>query len=162
MAKLLTPITEEALKKMTLANLRNEYRKLSEMYLKIVNEEIIYCPNCGNWKSVNSFYSSPTSPDGIEHFACKECILDMCTDYDKKEKLRTDNKEKTIETFKKLNWYFNENTYNDQLNKINENVGEKIRTTAVQQWIVMLKSLPQYDDKTFSQSEFSDGSKYSL
>lgn len=160
MAKLLTPITEEALKKMALANLRNEYRKLSEMYLKIVNEEIIYCPKCGNWKSVNSFYSSPTSPDGIEHFACKECILDMCTDYDKKDKIRTDNKEKTIETFKKLNWYFNENSYDDQLNYIAEGTTEKVRTTAVQQWIVILKSLKQYKDKTFANSEFVNGDKY--
>ena len=161
MAKLLTPLTEEVLKKTSLANLRNEYRKLSDAYLKIVNEEIVYCSNCGNWKNVNSFYSSTVSPDGIEHFACKECILDLCTDYDKKEKIRTDNKEKTIEIFKKLNWYFNERTYNDQLNYLAESTGEKIRSTAAQQWIVMVKSLPQYRDKTFAHSEFIDGDKYS-
>lgn len=154
MAKVIEPISEEELKRITVANLRNEYKKLSEFYKKIMNEEIVYCPHCQSWKRVVSFYSSNECPDGIEHYACKDCILDLCTDIDKKTKVRTDNREKTIATFKKLNWYFNEKSYNDQLNIISEGTGEKIRGTAAQQWIVMVKSLPQYRGKTFADSEF--------
>lgn len=154
MARVVEPITEEALKRMTVANLRNEYRKLSEFYLKIINEEIVYCPHCQSWKRVVSFYGSPNSPDGIEHYACKECILDMMTDMDKKTNIRTDNREKTIEVFKKLNWYFNEKIYNDQISNIAEGVNEKIRNTGAQQFLTLVRSLPQYRDKTFADSEF--------
>ena len=154
MARVVEPISETELKRMTVANLRNEYRKLSEFYQKIINEEVVYCPQCGKWKNVNSFYSSNSSPDGIEHYACKECILNMMTDFDKKTNIRVDNKEKTVAVLKRLDWYFEEKTYNDQLDLLANGVGEKIRGTAAQQWIVMLKSLPQYRDKKFSDSKF--------
>ena len=154
MARVVEPISDEELKKITVANLRKEYSKLAEFYRKIINGEIIKCNKCGEWKSVDAFYQSSTSADGIEHYGCKGCILDGCTDFDKKTKIRTDNKEKTIETFKKLNWYFNEPTYLEQLRMINEGTGEKIRSTAVQQWIVMSRSLPQYKNFTFKDSEF--------
>mgnify|MGYP000763440111 CR=1 FL=1 len=84
MAKVLEPISDTELKKITVVNLRNEYKKLANFYQRIMNNELIYCSHCGQWKSAATFYSSKTSPDGIEHYACKECILNECTDYDKK------------------------------------------------------------------------------
>lgn len=159
MARVIEPILDEQLKKMTVANLRKEYSKLADFYRKIINGEIIHCNKCDEWKSADAFYHSDTSTDGIEHYACKGCILDACTDFDKKTKIRTDNKEKTIETFRKLDWYFNEASYLDQLKTINEATGEKVRSTAVQQWIVMYKSLPNWRGLTFKDSEFSDDSE---
>lgn len=160
MARILEPISDEELKKITISNLRKEYSKLAEFYKKIINGELTYCSHCCNWKMTSTgFYSSNVSPDGIEHYACRECILDECTDYDKKTKIRIDNKEKTIATFKKLDWYFNESTYLDQLNIINEGTGEKVRSTAAQQWIVMSRSLPNWRGLTFKDSEFSDESE---
>ena len=148
MAKVLEPISDAELKKITVVNLRNEYKKLANFYQRIMNNELIYCSHCGQWKSAATFYSSKASPDGIEHYACKECILNECTDYDKKTNMRTDNREKTIETFRRINWYFNENVYNEQLQKLSEQTGEKIRSTAVQQWIVICRSLNDYSQKT--------------
>lgn len=156
MARIIEPISDEELKKITAPNLRKEYSKLADFYKKIINGEIIKCNKCGEWKNVDAFYQSNDSADRIEHYGCKACILDECTDYDKKTKIRTDNKEKTIETFKKLNWYFNENTYLEQLRKLNEATGEKVRSTAIQQWIVMIHSLPQYENYTFKNSIFVD------
>lgn len=156
MAKVIEPLSDAELKKTTIVSLRQEYKKLSNIYNRIMNEELIYCPHCGNWKNVNCFYSSKNYPDGIEHYACKECLLDMMTDYDKKTKVRTDNKEKTIAVFRKLDWYFNEKDYYEQLNSIAEGTGEKIRSTAAQQLLVITKSLKQYKDKTFTNSEFID------
>ena len=155
MAKVLEPISDAELKKITVVNLRNEYKKLANFYQRIMNNELIYCSHCGQWKSAATFYSSKTSPDGIEHYACKECILNECTDYDKKTNIRTDNREKTIETFRRLNWYFDENVYNEQLQKLSEQTGEKIRSTAVQQWIVICRSLNDYSQKTYKDSVFS-------
>ena len=78
----------------------------------------------------------------------------MCTDYDKKTGIRTDNREKTINTFRKLDWVFVENDYKSQLQSLAESTGEKIRSTAVQQLIVMIRSLPQYRGETFANSKF--------
>lgn len=154
MAKVIEPLSDAELKKITVANLREEYKKLANIYNRIMNEELIYCPHCGTWKNTNSFYSSNESPDGIEHYACKECILNMMTDYDTRSKIRTDNKEKTITVFKKLNWYFNEKLYNDQIASIAEGTNEKLRSTGAQQLLTIVKSLKQYRDKTYADSEF--------
>ena len=154
MARMLDPLTDDELKKTTVVNLRKEYKKIADIYRKIVNEELVYCPHCGQWKKVDTaFYSSDRSPDGIEHYACRECLIDLCTDRDK-DGNRIDNKEKTIDTFKKLDWYFDEKVYNEQLVKISERTGEKVRGTAVQQFIVMLKSLPNWTGYCFSDSVF--------
>lgn len=156
MARIVEPILDEQLRKITVANLRKEYSRLAEFYKKIINGEIIKCNKCGEWKNADAFYQSATSINGIEHYGCKACILNECTDFDKKTKIRIDNKEKSIETFRKLNWYFDEPTYLEQLRTIQEGTGEKIRTTAIQQWIVMCRSLPQYREYTFKNSRFSD------
>lgn len=156
MAKLYTSLTEDELKKINVINLRKEYKKLSDFLGKIYDGEIIKCNKCGEWKSAYTFYQSRTSPDGIEHYACKSCILDECTDYDKRTKIRTDNKQKAIEAFRRLNWYFNEVEFEKQLNSLREATGEKIRSTAIQQWIVMIKSLPNWKNLTFEHSEFLD------
>ena len=154
MARMLNPLTDEELKKTNVVNLRKEYKKIADIYNKIVNEDLVYCPHCGQWKKVDTaFYSSDRSPDGIEHYACRECLIDLCTDKDK-DGNRIDNKEKTVDTFKKLDWYFDEKVYNEQLVKISERTGEKIRGTAVQQFIVMLKSLPNWTGYSFSDSVF--------
>lgn len=158
MANIKQPKNELELKQLTLANLRKAYLDLADVYEKIINNELSYCPKCGKWKSSkpesSNFYSNKNNIDGIEHYGCRACILDECTDYDKKTKIRTDNKDKTIEVFKRLNWCFKIDDYNAQLAAINESVGEKNRGTAVQQLIVMVRSLPQYKFKTFKDSEF--------
>ena len=153
MANLRQAKTDDEIKKLTINNVKKAYHELAIDYNHLLNLDYIYCPHCGKWKSSRCFYVSNETKDGIEHFACKECLLDLCTDINK-DGARIDNKEKTIATFRRLNWYFDEKIYNDQLNNLTEGVGEKIRSTAAQQWIVMVKSLPQYRDKTFSDSEF--------
>lgn len=156
MARMLDPLTDDELKKTTVVNLRKEYKRIADLYRRIVNEELVYCPHCGQWKKVDTaFYSSDRSPDGIEHYACRECLVDMCTDKNK-DGNRIDNKQKTVDTFKKLDWYFDEKVYNEQLIKISEKTGEKIRGTAVQQCIVMLKSFHNWDGLTFADSVFLD------
>lgn len=154
MANLKQAKTEDEIKKLTVNNVKKAYNELAEFYNKLINNEIIYCNKCGKWKSVNAFYGSDTTTDGIERFGCKECILNLCTDVSK-DGIRTDNKKKTILTFKRLNWYFNEKDYDAQLQTISEGVNERIRATAVQQLIVMIRSLPNWKGLTFEDSEFN-------
>lgn len=157
MAKILEPLTNDEIKHMTVTNLRESYKALATTYKKIINGTLSYCSHCGEWKNTSTgFYASDKSPDGVEHYACRDCILNECTDYDKRSGIRTDNRDKTINTFKKLDWYFNEPTYNEQLKIVSEGTGEKVRGTAAQQWIVMCRSLKQYKNFDFSQSEFVD------
>lgn len=150
--------TDDEIKRLTVNSVKTAYHDLALDYNHLLNLDYIYCPHCGKWKSTNgnsNFYRSNKSKSGFEHFACKSCILDLCTDVDPKTGVRTDNREKTINTFRQLDWKFNESDYNAQLQTINEGVGEKVRGTAVQNLIVMVASLPQYKNKTYKDSEFA-------
>ena len=153
MANLKLAKTDRELKKLTVNNVRNAYHELADDYNRLINLDVVYCPHCGKWKSAKAFYTSNSVPDGIEHFACKECVLNMCTDKDK-DGNRIDNRDKTINTFRRLDWYFNDKDYKSQLISLSEATSEVIRSTAVQQLIVMIKSLPQYRGLTYKDSYF--------
>lgn len=155
MANLHQAKTDDEIKKLTVNNVKKAYHELALEYNHILNGDFIYCPHCGKWKAVRCFYGSDESKDGIEHFACKECILDMCTDVTP-DGVRTDNRDKIIATFRRLNWYFNEKDYNTQINNLAEATGERIRGTAAQQLIVMIRSFGNKNWKglTFADSEF--------
>lgn len=146
--------TEDELKGVTLTNLRKEYIKLAEDYNKLMNLDVIYCPICGTFKASSQFYSSKKTKSGFNHCGCKECLLNLATDIDNKTKVRTDNREKTIEVFKMLDLPFVDSVYKSQLQLLADNVAEKQRSTAYAQLLTLVKSLPQYYDKTFANSEF--------
>lgn len=151
------PKTKVEIGRLGVSNVRNAYYDLSTDYNRILNLDFVYCPYCGNWKSSKAFYGSNKTVSGLEHYACKECILDMCTDKDK-DGNRVDNREKTIDTFKKLDWVFVDSDYQSQLKSLNENIGERNRPCAAAVIITMTRSLPQYRGKTFADSDFgTDG-----
>lgn len=153
MANLRQAKTQDEIKKLTVNHVKKAYNELAVEYNHLLNLDYIYCPRCGVWKATSNYYMSKKTASGIEHFACKSCILDMCTDK-KSDGTRVDNREKTIDTFKRLDWVFIENDYKAQLQALQEDVGETHRSTAAQTLIVMVASLPQYRGKTFSDSEF--------
>lgn len=146
--------TEEEIKALTITKVKKAYNDLASDYNKLIDLDYVYCPCCGEFKSASAFYSSKKTKSGLEHLGCKSCILDMATDYDKKTGIRTDNKEKTIEVFRKLDLPFIESAYNSALDSTKEAVNEKNRSTAFQQLLVMVKSLPQWKSSSFEDSEY--------
>lgn len=157
MAYLKQAKTENEIKKLTVNKVKQAYLELAAEYNRILDGDYIYCPQCGKWKSARAFYSSTESMDGLERFACKECILDMCTDTDKNGR-HIDNKGKTVDAFRRLNWVFIDADYEAQVDSLAAGVGEITRSTAAQQYIVMIKSLPQYRNKHWCDSEFANDS----
>lgn len=145
---------KEQLGELTLSKVKKAYLELADDYNRLIELSYIYCPKCGNFKSSTQFYSNTRNKSGYEHYACKACILDMATDYDKKEDKRKDNRDKTIDVFRKLDLPFIESDYEGQLRLLADDASGFVRQTAFQQYMIMVKSLPQYRNKTFSDSEF--------
>ena len=83
MANLRQAKTDDEVKKLTVNRVKDAYHDLAIDYNHLLDLDYIYCPHCGKWKTVKAFYSSTETASGIEHFACKECLIDMCTDKDK-------------------------------------------------------------------------------
>jgi len=156
MANLKQPKNDEEVKKLTLSGLKKAYSELSKDYKKILDGDYIYCGKCNSFLSRDTFYSSNDYASG-KFPVCKKCLMLSATDYDKKTNTYTDNKEKTKETLRFLDLPFIESTYNSALSSIQAEVNEKNRSTAWQQYITMVQSLPNWKGMKWKDSDFEVG-----
>jgi len=156
MANLKQPKSEEQVKALTVAGVKKEYLALASDYNKIINNDYMYCHKCNSFLSSESFYSSKDYASSCFPI-CKKCLLQMATDYEKKTNTYTDNKEKTKMVLQMMNLPFIDSLYNSALTSTQNEVGEKNRKTAFQHMITILKSLPQYKNLTYADSEFELG-----
>lgn len=155
MAKLRVALTPEEVKKTGVAEIRKAYNDLAFDYNKITEGKLYYCHSCNLWHSVEAFYSDKRFASGL-YPECKKALLLQATDYDKKTNTYTDNREKTIEVFRKLDLQFTDSLYKSAQTSSGMDAGEKTRQTAYQHMITIVKSLPQYRDKHFEHSEFDE------
>ena len=147
--------TPEEMKKLGVAATREAYNKLALRYNKIIDGDICYCHKCGSFKTSESFYNDKTYGSGL-YPTCKVCLLEMATDYDKANKTYKDNKEKCKEVFRMMDLPFIEGLYLTCKKNIEEQIGERNVGTAYQQMISTVKSLPQYRNLHWADSEFDD------
>lgn len=129
--------------------------KLGATYDKIINGDYVYCHGCNEFHASNNFYNDKRFGSGL-YPLCKKTLVELATDYDKKEKIKVDNREKTIKVFQMLDIPFIDSVYQSALQTTQEAVGEKNRATAFQHMLTIVKSLPQYKGMTFENSEFGD------
>lgn len=155
MARIKVPKTEEEVKKTSAPQLRQDYNTLAHDMNKILDGKIYYCHCCDDFHDSNGFYSDKRYASGLFP-ECKKNLLLQATDYDKKTNTYTDNRDKTIEVFRKLNLPFIDSVYKSALNSTAAEMGEKNRQTAYQHMLTIIKSLPQYKNMDFSQSEFDE------
>lgn len=153
MANLKPALTPDEVKKAGVANIRKAYNNLAETYNKMLDGKLFYCHKCNQYKSSDSFYNDKRFASGL-YPTCIKCTLDEATDYDKKTDIRSDNREKTKNVFQKMDLFYSDDLYDKCLKTIEEKVGEKNRSTAYQQMLVMVKTLPQYTNKSWKDSEF--------
>ena len=130
-------------------------KKLSETYSKIMNGDYIYCHGCNEFHATSNFYNDKRFGSGV-YPICKKHLLELATDFDKKERIRVDNRDRTISVFKMLDIPFIDSVYQSALQTTQEAVGEKNRATAFQHALTITKSLPQYKGMTFKDSDFGD------
>lgn len=155
MANLKPPIPGPEARKMGVAKVRDEYEKLAIKYQKIVDGELCQCHKCDNWLGRKAFYEDKRFKTGLFPI-CRECMFELATDYNESEKIRVDNREKTIEAFRLMNLPFRDSIYNGCLQNIKDAMGERTRSTAYQQMLVMVKTLSQYSSLTWKDSEFDE------
>lgn len=129
--------------------------KLGATYDKIINGDYVYCHGCNEFHASNNFYNDKRFGSGL-YPLCKKTLVELATDYDKKEKIRVDNREKTIKVFQMLDIPFIDSVYQSALQTTQEAVGEKNRATAFQHMLTIVKSLPQYKGMTYKDSEFDE------
>lgn len=161
MAILPEPKTEEQIKKIGLADLRKEYTKIASVYNHIKDFDYLLCHKCGTYMSTEAFYKDNDYATGYFP-VCNKCLAKMATDYDYKTNTYTDNKEKTMKTLQFMDKPFIESVYNSALATVQNDLGERSKSTAWRQMIVMLQSLHQYRGLKWRDSQYEDDSVIEL
>lgn len=156
--KMMRPLSAEEVKKTGVAEVRKQYVKLADYYMRIYDRELLYCPACDDFHASYAFYEDKRYPSGY-YPECKQSLKDQALDYDKKNDIYFDNKEKTIKVLQKIDLPFLQDVYESAVTKVTEAVSgsaPRARTSAYQNYLTSIKSLPQYDGMTFKDSRMSN------
>lgn len=155
MAKLRQTKSEEEIKKIGVAAVRQSYNELARDYNRIMDGKLFYCHKCNEFHNATSFYSDKRFASGLFP-VCKKCLIKEATDYDKATNSYIDNREKTKKVFQMMDLPFIDELYTSVLTNATEGVGERNRQTAYSYMITCVKSLPQYSGLTWADSVFED------
>lgn len=151
--KLLPLQTPSAINKMSLAKARSAYSDLADQMDRIERGEIVRCPVCGEFLDNTKFYVRNSFALGVFPI-CKECLLNMATDYDPRTKTRTDNRKKTIAVFSMIDLPFHEEMYKKCVENVKAGNCQRGKT-AYQQLMSSVASLPQLQNQSFADSIFT-------
>ena len=152
MIRLKPALTEDEVRKTGVAEVRKAYNNLAKDYNRIINGNLCFCHRCNEFRNSDAFYTDKSYASGLFP-VCKKCLIEMACDYDKKTNQYFDNREKTMDVLKMMNLPYIDSLYQSALTSTAEDIQDKHRNTAWIQFIVMIKSLPQYRGKTWKDSE---------
>ena len=156
MAYLKQPKTDDEVKKLTLSGLKKAYLELSKDYMRILDCDYVYCGKCNSFLSRETFYSSNEYSSGVFP-VCKRCLLAMAEQRDKKTDKSNETKESVKRVLQFMNLPYIDDLYESACKTVADEVNEKNRKAPFLAYLVPLKSLPQYKNKTWADSEFELG-----
>ena len=156
MAYLKQAKTEDEIKKLTVSSVKKAYNELASDYNKIIEGHYVHCAKCNEFLSRDNFYSSEFYASGTFPI-CKRCLLAMVEQRVKKTDKPRETKESVKYVLQLMDHPYIDSLYESACKTVNDAVGEKNRKAPFLHYLTMIKSLPQYRDKTWRNSEFEPG-----
>lgn len=148
--------SEDEIKKLTVSAVKKAYNELASDYNKIIDCNYIYCHKCNSFLSKEIFYSSTEYSSGYFPI-CKKCLLEMVEQRKKKGDPPKETKESVKQVLQLMNLPYLNDLYESCCKMVADAVNEQNRKSAFQAYLVQIKSLPQYKNKTWKDSEFELG-----
>ena len=155
MAYLKQARTEAEIKSATVSKVKTYYNELAKDYNKIIDQDYILCPVCGEFISRDNFYSDNKFVIGVFP-ECKKCIRMEVEQRKNKNDKPNETKESVQAMLKKMDLPYIDSLYESLCKDVADEVNEKNKTSPFLAYIPPIKSLPQYKDKTYANSEFGD------
>lgn len=146
--------TVEELKRQGVSSLRDAYVEVADNYNSLLDMKILRCPMCGDFKKKDAgFYQDMRFISG-RYPVCKECLLKMAEQ-------RTNDRDEPNETKKSvqrvlmmLDKIYDDDFYDKCVKGAADGVKEKNRHSPFATYITAIMSLPQWQNKTWDDSDF--------
>lgn len=156
MAKIKEPLTEEEVKKRNVSTLRKDYNALANDYRKIIDLGYVYCHGCNMFKNKTGFYSDKRNASGYFHL-CKECVLRIVENRKNDRQLPNETEESVKTMLQMMDKPYLDTLYQKTKVGVENNSGERAKNSVFAAYLTQINSLPQYNKKTWANSDFGFG-----
>lgn len=154
MAKLVRAKSDKEIAKVGVMALRKDYSALADDYNKILNNDYLVCPMCGEWlKADTGFYSDSKYSTG-RFPVCKRCLLQMVEQRKNDTDEPKETKESVQQVLQMMDCVYDDAFYDDCVKGALDGVKEKNRNSPFSTYITAIKSLPQWRGQTWKDSKF--------
>ena len=143
----------EEIKKLTISKVKDAYNTLADDYNRILDGKLVYCHGCNEYIATSNFYSSNEFASGYFPL-CKKCCLEIAEQRTKKNDKPNETKSSVQRLLQMMNLPYIDSLYETCCQDVANEVNEKNRKAPVLQYLVIVKSLPQYKGKQWKDSEF--------
>lgn len=155
MAILKQSLEEKEITKIGVNNVRKAYKELKTDYDRIVNNELLRCPICGNWQSAESafYYDKRFVADRFP--VCKRCIMKMVEQRKTDKDPPNETKESVQKVLQIMDKPFDDEFYDNCVKGALDDAKERNRNSPFATYITSILSLPNWRGMTWKDSKFS-------
>ena len=147
--------TDDELKKLTVTNVKKAYSELASYYNKIIDGELLLCGKCNDFYSKSAFYTDHNYKSGYFPI-CKKCVFAMVEQRNKKNDEARETKASVQKVLRLMDLPYIDSLYESSIATVQNDIGEKNRTSPFLHYITCLKSLPNWKGRTWDDSEFEE------
>jgi len=146
--------TVEELKRRGVSSLREEYVEVAENYNSLLDMKILRCPMCGDFKKAETGFYQDNSFLSGRHPICKECLLKMAEQRKNDKDEPNETKKSVQKVLMLMDKVYDDDFYEKCIKGASDGVKEKNRHSPFATYITAIMSLPQWQNKTWEDSDF--------
>ena len=156
MAYLKQAKNETEIKSLTVANVKKAYMDLANDYNRIIEQDLILCPCCGEFVTRENFYTDKRYTIGLFP-QCKKCVLAEVEQRKNKNDKPNETKESVQKMLQKMDLPYIDSLYESLQTDVANEINEKNKRSPFLAYLPPIKSLPNWKGKTYKDSEFGEG-----
>ncbi len=156
MAYLKQARTEAEIKSATVSKVKQYYNELSRDYDRIINQDYILCPVCGEFVTRENFYTDKRYAIGVFP-QCKKCVLAEVEQRKNKNDKQNETKDSVKKMLQKMDLPYIDSLYESLCTDVANEINEKNKKSPFLAYLPPIKSLPNWKGKTYADSEFELG-----
>lgn len=153
MAYLKQSKTEAEIKSATVSKVKQYYNELANDYNRIIEQDLILCPCCGEFVTRENFYTDKRYAIGLFP-QCKKCVLAEVEQRKNKNDKPNETKESVQRMLQKMDLPYIDSLYESLQADVANEINEKNKKSPFLAYLPPIKSLPNWKGKTYKDSEF--------
>ena len=156
MAYLKQSRSEAEIKAATVSKVKSYYNELARDYDRVINQDYILCPVCGEFVTRDNFYTDKRYAIGV-YPQCKKCVLAEVEQRKNKNDKPNETKDSVQKMLQKMDLPYIDSLYESLCKDVADEINEKNKRSPFLAYLPPIKSLPNWKGKTYADSEFEPG-----